>query len=228
MSSSLVPAILPLRQLAGRVYRRLFPAPRAIWQGDSAAYWEDRYRLGGNSGAGSYSRLARFKADVLNDFVRAHGIRSVIEFGSGDGAQLRLATYPNYLGVDVSPTAVQLCRAAFAADPTKRFLESRDYAGEDAELALSLDVLYHLIEDKVFEDYMMQLFDAARRYVIIYSSDRDQAGEGTHVRQRRFSQWIEANRRDFALDQHIPNIYPFDPLDPDNTSISDFYVYRRR
>src|SRR5678815_1312722 len=68
----------------------------------SAEYWEERYREGGNSGSGSYNRLARYKADVLNKFVEDNNISSVIEFGSGDGAQLKLASYPRYIGVDVS------------------------------------------------------------------------------------------------------------------------------
>jgi hypothetical protein len=81
---------------------------------DSGPYWEARYRTGGNSGAGSYSRLAEFKAEVLNRFVQENGIASVVEFGSGDGAQLTLASYRDYIGIDVSRTAVGLCRAKFA------------------------------------------------------------------------------------------------------------------
>ena len=42
--------------------------------------------------------LAKFKARVMNDFVRENGIRSVIELGCGDGMQLALADYPRYLG----------------------------------------------------------------------------------------------------------------------------------
>ena len=37
-----------------------------------------------------------------------------------------------------------------------------------AELALSLDVIYHLVEDTVYESYMGQLFDSATKYVIVY------------------------------------------------------------
>ena len=48
----------------------------------SSDYWEQRYKTGGNSGAGSYNRLAEFKANFLNRFVIEHEIRSVIEFGS--------------------------------------------------------------------------------------------------------------------------------------------------
>src|SRR5438270_10704846 len=61
---------------------------------NSSSYWNRRYVAGGTSGAGSYGRLARFKADVLNAFVAESGIASVIEFGCGDGAQLALSNYP--------------------------------------------------------------------------------------------------------------------------------------
>ena len=71
----------------------------------SAQYWDDRYRLAGNSGAGSYGRLADFKANVLNEFVAREKIASVVEFGCGDGNQLSLSRYPRYTGFDVSEHA---------------------------------------------------------------------------------------------------------------------------
>ena len=51
----------------------------------SGNYWDKRYQKGRDSGEGSYGELALFKAKVLNEFVREKEIRSVIEFGSGDG-----------------------------------------------------------------------------------------------------------------------------------------------
>ena len=77
---------------------------------ESRKYWEDRYHQGGNSGAGSYGRLGQFKANVLNAFVSEWDIRSVIEWGCGDGHQLSLADYPEYLGIDISEKAVEICR----------------------------------------------------------------------------------------------------------------------
>ena len=88
---------------------------------DSASYWESRYAHGLNSGDGSYGELAKFKAEVLNSLVAEHGITSVIEFESGDGNQLELAEYPRYSGFDVSPSAVEACRARFSGDATKDF-----------------------------------------------------------------------------------------------------------
>lgn len=96
----------------------------------SGEYWEQRYRSGGNSGAGSYSRLASFKAEVLNHFVATRRISSVIEIGSGDGAQLTLAEYPRYTGVDVSQVAVESTRGLFAGDPSKRFISHQRGHGD--------------------------------------------------------------------------------------------------
>ena len=89
--------------------------PMAI--SDTRAYWERRYADGQDSGYGSRDQLARFKASFLNAFVARNGIRSVIEFGCGDGTQLSLADYPSYLGLDVSPTAVRLCASRFRDTP---------------------------------------------------------------------------------------------------------------
>src|SRR5262245_1803168 len=97
----------------------------------SDQYWESRYRSGGNSGSGSYNRLAQYKADVLNKFVSDNNVGSVIEFGSGDGAQLRLAHYPQYVGVDVSRTVLEATIRQFADDPTKRFLHPDELRSDD-------------------------------------------------------------------------------------------------
>lgn len=196
--------------------------------GSSADYWEKRYVRGGNSGTGSYSRLAQFKADVLNDFVARNDIKSVVEFGSGDGAQLELANYPSYIGTDVSRTAVAETRRRFGNDASKTFYHSSDVPADlSADLSLSLDVIYHLVEDETFDAYMRDLFDAATRFVIIYSSNRDVPRVDAHVRQRSFTPWVEKNRPDFTLTQHIPNVFPLDEQDPDNTSFADFYVFER-
>jgi hypothetical protein len=195
---------------------------------NSADYWERRYRTGGTSGAGSYNRLAEFKAAVINDFVAQNNIRSVIEFGSGDGAQLKLASYPTYVGVDVSRAAVVATRKLFADDPTKSFLHSSELPRElHAELSLSLDVIYHLVEDGVFETYMRDLFEAASRFVIIYSSNVNEPGPSPHVRHRRFTDWVEGHAPDFELSERVSNPFAFDPNDPDNTSFADFFVYAR-
>lgn len=211
---------LPLvGEFAARIHRK-------VTVGDSSAYWDRRYKAGGTSGAGSYDRLAEFKAQVLNAFVEQHRIESVIEHGCGDGAQLRLARYPRYTGLDVSPTAIEECRRIFAGDRSKQFLEvSHLPADLTADLALSLDVVYHLIEDRIFDRYMRCLFASARQNVIIYSSNREERTRELHVRHRHFTSWIEKNAPRWQLQAHIPNAFPYDSADPLHTSFADFYFF---
>lgn len=199
----------------------------------SAQYWDDRYRLQGNSGAGSYGRLAAFKAAVLNQFVEVHAVQSVMEFGCGDGNQLALARYPRYIGYDVSEHALARCSARFGDDASKTFFPAASWQGETAELVLSLDVIYHLVEDPIFERYMTTLFAAAERYVIIYASNDEQlngllASHVKHVRHRKFTDWIAANiAGPWRLKGYVPNRYPFDCHDPINTSFADFYLFSK-
>lgn len=213
-----IPVIGPL---AKQLYFR-FLAPPLI---SSAHYWEARYKADGDSGAGSHGRLAQFKAEVLNDFVRKNAVRSVVELGCGDGTQLALADYPEYVGIDVSPTAVEQCRARFAGDPTKQFLRSADQLDRTFDLAMSLDVIYHLVEDDVFEAYMNALFDASHRWVIIYSSNTDEPTPEPHITHRTFGDWVAGHRLSWRLVKRIKNRFPYDSQDPDFTSFADFFVY---
>lgn len=191
-------------------------------------YWEARYANGGRCGCGSYGRLAQFKADVVNTVVREHAIHSVIELGSGDGAQLALADYPRYTGVDVSRSAIARCRAAFKDDATKQFFHTseRDHYESRYDLALSLDVIFHLIEEPLFNQYMKDLFQSAERLVIIYSTNFDEF-RSAHVRHRHFSPWVETYAPGWRLLQHIRNRYPFDAEDRQNTAEAEFYIYQR-
>lgn len=194
----------------------------------SAAYWENRYQNGGSSGHGSYDKLAEFKAEFLNAFVLDHKISSVIEYGCGDGNQLRLAQYPQYTGFDVSPEAIAICSDLFLNDKTKTFKTLSAYDAETAELTLSLDVIYHLVEDAVFASHMERLFDSSRKFVIIYSSDTDVNPKdvAAHVRHRVFSDWIKNNRAEWKCIEHIPNKYPFNEITKTG-SLADFYVYSK-
>jgi len=200
----------------------------------SKEFWETRYSLGGNSGQGSYGKFAAFKADVLNDFVREKAIRSVIEFGCGDGNQLSLSEYPGYIGLDVSPTAISLCREKFSQDKSKSFFLYSPSCFVDrqnvflAELALSLDVIYHLVEDEVYHAYMDHLFSASKKFVIIYSSDVNQAGgaHARHVLHRNFSERVRERFPAWKLLKQIKNPYP-GRGDFGQGSFADFFIFEK-
>ncbi len=103
-----------------------------------------------------------------------------------------------------------------------------DFSDETAELTLSLDVVYHLIEDKVFVDYMKRLFHSSKRFVIVYSSDTEENGKGQaeHGKHRKFSEWVEKNKPEWHLQNHIPNRYPYKG-DNKTGSHADFFIYKR-
>ncbi len=189
-------------------------------------YWIERYKNGGNSGKGSYEKLAEFKAEILNNFVKDNNINTVIEFGCGDGNQLSYFKFPQYLGFDISPEVVALCKDKYTLDKTKRFDLLKKYKNEMAELSLSLDVIFHLLEDNVFDEYMDRLFNASEMFVVIYSSDKDERTEAFHVRHRKFSDWIKRKRPEWELSLFVPNKYS--DLTGVNGSFADFYFYKKK
>lgn len=194
---------------------------------DSRAYWERRYRYGGTSGAGSYGRLAEFKAQVLNDFQCHNNVERVIEFGCGDGNQLALAIYPTYMGLDVSKTAIARCREAFGGDPSKSFLwydpllSVRLSSFVSADLTLSLDVIYHLVEDEFYEKHLEDLFTISRRFVIVYSTDEALRRSTPHVRHRHFTSTVRKRFPEFRLMKRLDNPYP------DESPCSFFFFERQ-
>lgn len=213
-----IPIVGPLIR---KIYRTLKPLKPFK---DSASYWEERYKSGGTSGDGSYGKLALFKARIVNDFVKEQQIHDVIEHGCGDGNQLKLAQYKSYIGFDVSPESIAICRKIFESDSLMSFCTNDEYGGETAELSLSLDVLFHLVEDTVFENYMKRLFQSASRFVIIYSSNIDREAM-RHERHRVFTTYVENNFPGWELVQKIPNDYS-QTVNGADGSLSDFYIYK--
>jgi len=208
-------------------YVSMFPGSRM--------YWEDRYAHGKTSGNGSYGRLSEFKADVVNSFINEYNIKSAIEFGCGDGNQLSLFEIADYIGLDASPTAVQRCirehggdNKSFMLYDSKSFLDNHGILS--AEMGLSLDVIFHLVEDEIYKKYMEQLFDSAEKYVVIYSSNTDSDTKygienADHVKHREFTKLIKVNNPQWDLINKVNNRYPYDAESEKPTSFSDFYVY---
>ena len=216
-----IPVVGPiLSRLASKMYSKFYFE-------NSSDYWEKRYKDGGNSGSGSYNQLAKFKAEILNSFVKENKITSVVELGCGDANQLKLLKYPKYKGYDVSNTILKTCSKTFANDETKQFDHISNFNPQKTDLILSLDVIYHLVEDDIFEGHMKKLFNKNHKNVIIYSSNLDENFENKeikHVRHRKFTNWVEKNAKDFNLDKFIKNKHPFTG-DGTTGSLADFYFY---
>jgi len=89
-------------------------------------------------------------------------------------------------------------------------------------------VIYHLVEERVFDDYMRTLVGAAHRYVVIYASNSadNREYQGPHIKHRKFSTWLERNALDWELLEHIPNRYPYNG-DYTEGSFAEFFIYGR-
>jgi SAM-dependent methyltransferase len=191
---------------------------------DSKKYWEERYKNGGTSGAGSRNRLAVFKVRTINEFIKKNGVKSVIDLGSGDGFIASGINVGVYTGFDVSESAVEHCNKLFESDMTKIFTSK--WVDIKAELVLSLDIIFHLVEDDIYLEYLERLFRSAEKFVIIYSSNCVSTGMSDHYKDREFLYDVDEMFKEWELQAIIENPYKF-KNDPEQESNSDFYIFRR-
>jgi len=164
---------------------------------NSKEYWEQRYAGGGDSGTGSYGVSATIKADYINSVIEKYNIKTLNDLGHGDGNQIHLLKgFDQYTGYDVSSTIRDKCILQFKDDKRYTFIDDVSQF-KQADLAMSLDVLYHLTEHNVFVDYIDRLFSLGE-YVLIYAVDRDQRGD-SHVLCRKFTDYISEMYTRFTL-----------------------------
>ncbi len=197
----------------------------------SGEFWNNHYERGGNSGTGSYNRLSEFKANIINDFIVSKKIDTTIELGCGDGNQLSLIHYNSYTGVDVSDHIIKQNRKRFSENKDFNFycslIERECYINEKFDLSISMDVIFHLLEDDVYEKYMYDLFTISKKYVIIYSSNHEEYTPWPEYRHRNFFYFIQRNIKGWELLQFIPNKYPYIIGREAETSSADFYIFTK-
>ncbi len=173
-------------------------------------YWEARYRHGENSGAGSYGRLAQFKAQVINGFIRANEIDTVLDFGCGDGNQTSLIQCSSYFGIDISRSSINICKKKFADDTTKNFKVYYPNSENDlpvCELVLCLDCLYHIIPETEFIQTLDDVFSHAEYMVILYTILSDIGTHNDHIYTRDTMKYIE-KYIDWEVTEIICQEYP--------------------
>ena len=136
-------------------------------------YWENRYRNGGNSGEGSYNEYARHKADIVNSLINKLNIKKISDYGCGDGNQISLFEgFKEYHGYDISPYIVGKCTEKYKNRTDMYFHYDKNELPK-SDLSLSLDVIYHIMDDNVLENYLTFMFNNSDKYVLIFSSNHD-------------------------------------------------------
>lgn len=182
------------------------------------AYWERRYRRGGDSGDASRGRQAKAKAKWINTLILRENITSVLDIGCGDGSQLALLDLDDvdYLGTDVSATAIRQCLQQWPKRQFARVDPGQSYIVQ-ADLAMSIDVMFHLPDNNNYIRHLEHLFTPTRWFVAIRSTDYEDAQHGHHLRRRRFTPDVAA---------YYPEWEPVEQ--PDDPHTEGFHLYRRR
>lgn len=218
-----VPFLIAIKQ-------KLFPSNIPAFK-NSEEYWKSRYEAGGNSGEGSYGSLAKYKAEFLNSMVEDKKLQTIFELGCGDGNQLSQLKFPEYVGVDISQHCLEACQK-IVSDRGYIFLTPEDfdkqYPEQSLDLGLSLDVVYHLVEDHIYQDYMARLFRVASKYVIIYASDFDEYDASIpHVRHRKFTVDVAKDHKKWKLLKSHENPFQKDHKSTEYGSFAKFFVFAR-
>jgi len=187
-----------------------------------AGYWERRYLQGRSSGAGSEGKQAAAKAEYVNKTIARLDVDSVIDWGVGDGTilgQLNLDLLDRYVGVDVSQTILDQVAGLYSG-PGRSFIHTSkvcvDEGFRHADLALSMDVLFHFPDDNDYDAYLHSLFNSAGTWVLIYSTNYGPDQTARHVLRRRFTPDVAARYPAWELIEQ-----------PDQPHPAGFYLYQR-
>lgn len=128
-----------------------------------------------------------------------------------------------------APKPRPFAASASRGDASKLFLLLDDYAGQTADLSLSLDVLFHLVEDGVYFDYLDRLFKAGRRFVVVYATSVGNAPRTLrHVRHRPVESDIATRFPDFARLTDLEAMLPAPPRAQGEGGYTRFFIYQRR
>ena len=100
--------------------------------------------------------------------------------------------------------------------------EFDEHNNQRADLVLSLDVIYHLIEDETYYSYMKNIVDACNKYLIVFSSNRNELTDTAHVKHRKFTEDLPSN---IKLINYIEN--PFFDKKNYNIYFADFYFFEK-
>ena len=184
---------------------------------DVEAYWTKKYNQGKDSGWGSRKKSSLlFKSNYINDVISDGGVKTVCELGCGDGVQLSyFSGYSSYLGYDIASSAVERCRLKFDGDDTKEFTHDiNSVISKKYDMALSLDVIYHLLGEDMYREHLHNLF-LISDIVGIYSTNSEEPSIAPSVKNRIFTNDVNPEFR--LIDTRPFPVLPF----------ISFYLYKR-
>jgi len=175
---------------------------------DSFEYWENRYKSDPKYFGKDWKNGIKKRADFINDFIKKHNLKRVLDYGCGDGRQSQYIIAEDYFGIDISSDAIRGCKEL---NPEKVFYlakkndkDLKDLIKEfKPDLCLSFWIISHLIEDELFDEYMENLF-CSEKFVIIHETDIDKY-IADYQKQRKFTKYIKENFPEWELLKSVKN-----------------------
>ena len=134
----------------------------------------------------------------------------------------------------MSPTAIKLCIARFKEDQTKSFfLFDQDCFLDNGgrmvcDCSLSLDVLYHLVEEDVYWKYLDILFSSAKKFVVIYAANLTLPQMTSHELYREFTKDISVRYPQWRLEEIKKNKAPAINYEDQEGSLADFFLFSKK
>ena len=209
-----------------RVFKHVLKSV-VLFFGGSKTYWRIRYLAGGDSGWGSEGIRALEKAKYINGFIseNINEIHTIVEWGVGDGKQLSLYDFRDkeFVGIDVSKKIIIKLQKKFQGSNMSFYSLDRFQNHVKFDLALSIEVIFHLTEDSIFNEYMDNLFFSSKKYVLIFSTNYDSQTD-YHIRNHEVVNYSINRFKDFEFlsSEFIPS------FGENKDSSATFYLFRKR
>lgn len=184
-----------------------------------STYWDNRYRSGGGSGAGSEGTYLEIKKKVILPIINELGIKNIEDFGCGEGSLIPYLPLDRYKGYDISPTIINKLKNKYGGSTKYEFNLINEACVGEPDMALSLDVFFHLVEDSVCDEYLQKIIGSRPKWILFLTWNSKviytEHIKGTHVRYR-----------DLTRHMHCFDSYTLDRIIPHNHEIFSFYLYR--
>jgi SAM-dependent methyltransferase len=127
----------------------------------------------GTSGTGSTLEITREYRAYVEDFIRTHNVKSVVDAGCGDWTFSSAINWgqASYLGVDIASDVIAAVRSKHEKGHIKFQVGNITDELPDAELLISKDVLQHLSNNLVHKFIRNNLRKGKYKWVIL-TNDR--------------------------------------------------------
>jgi SAM-dependent methyltransferase len=191
-------------------------------------FWDNRYRLGGDSGKGSTGIWRKWKWRIIEGFVRIED-KSVLDVGCGDLQFVKGKKFKSYMGIDISPFIIGKHQRMKSKHP-ERFEDWAFFVCDattsppmtQADVVLCMDLLFHIMDDTRFAQLLDNLNIWAGEWLFVIGWSKNPFPDGKICDNYQYFRDLKA-----WLD-HLPNLAFVGEFKPNKEDVNSLYVFRRR